>query len=534
MEPLPLPYSNWPTVRYCEQMKKRKLVLLLLLLACLASVSKRPPVVRFKHLSSDIPVPIPTITLPADDASVVNLPANYPQYDGISGLLDRGDFEGGETYRQPAPNPNQDTKQENTTTFSIDVDTASYANIRRYLRSGSLPPQAAVRVEEMVNYFHYEYPQATGGRPISVSSALGDCPWDSEKRLLRIGLQGRAIPTTPPRNLVLLVDVSGSMNDEEKLPLLRKSLWQWVEELRSEDTVSIVTYAGESGVALPPTSGDHRQDIRNAVSRLNAEGSTNGASGILTAYQLAREHFQEGAVNRVILATDGDFNFGLTDHDDLIKMIEAQRNSGIYLSVLGLGQGNINDYLMEQLADHGNGNYAYLDSIREARRVLTCQGSSTLIPIADDVKVQVEFDPSVVSSYRQVGYENRALANKDFRDDRKDAGDLGASQQVTALYEVQLKAHPDTLCSLGDLRLRYKVPGDSESREFSVLLRQTEDKGEDFLFQAAVAEMGLALQGDKRASLRRALLTQRDLKFNDYPWRAEFRTLLQAACELRG
>lgn len=514
-------------------MKKRKLVLLSLLLACLASISKRPPVIRITHLSSELPVPIPTITLPDVDAPVVHLPPNYPQYDGVSGLLDRGDFEGGETYQQLAPNPQRQTSRETTTTFSVDVDTASYANVRRYLSTGCLPPQNAVRVEEMLNYFHYHYPQAMGGRPISVSTAMGPCPWDPEKHLLRIGLQGKAIPDTPPRNLVLLVDVSGSMNDEDKLPLLRKSLWQWVEELRSEDTLSIVTYAGDSGVALPPTPGDHRQEIRNAISRLNAEGSTNGASGILTAYQLAREHFQNGAVNRVILATDGDFNFGLTDHDDLISVIEAERASGIYLSVLGMGRGDINDYLMEQLADHGNGNYAYLDSIREARRVLKCQGSSTLIPIADDVKVQVEFDPNVVSSFRQVGYENRALANKDFRDDRKDAGDLGASQQVTALYEVELKGHPDSLQSLGNLRLRYKLPGESESREFSTLLFPTEANSSDFLFQAAVAEAGLALQGDKRASLGRALQSQKDLVFTDYPWRAEFRHLLQTAYELR-
>lgn len=460
---------------------------------------------------------------------------NYPQYDGIQGLIERGDgCEGySETYQHLDPNPVQTARSQNTTTFSVDVDTASYSNVRRFLNDGQLPPPGAVRVEEMLNYFRYDYPEPQGEHPLSVTTAMGHCPWEPNKRLLRIGLQARSLDISPPRNLVLLVDVSGSMSDGDKLPLLRRSLLPWVDQLNENDTLSIVTYAGSSGITLPPTSGDSKRQLRRAILNLESGGSTDGASGILTAYQLAREHFEEGAVNRVIIATDGDFNVGLTSHDDLIKLIESQRASGIYLSVLGLGRGNIDDHLMEQLADHGNGNYAYLDSSDEARRVLTQQASSTFLAVADDVKVQVEFDPALVKSFRQVGYENRQMSNSEFDDDRKDAGDLGASQQVTALYELELNHGPRPFFPLGELRLRYKLPGDAESKEVATALTEGPPKSQDFQFQVAVAEMALALQGDGRASLARALESRSDLEVEEKPLRREFRSLLKRASGLR-
>ena len=323
-------------------------------------------------------------------------------------------------------------------TFSIDVDTASYTNVRRFLNDGRLPPADAVRVEELINYFRFDYAESTQGAPFGVSTEVAPGPWNSRHRLALIGLQARRLPPgkTPPRNLVFLLDVSGSMASDDKLPLVKNAMKMLAETLRAEDRVAIVTYAGSSGVALHSTRGDRRAEIQNAIGMLSAGGSTNGGAGIQLAYQLAADNFVRGGINRVILATDGDFNVGITSMDALKRLIEDKRATGVYLSVLGVGTGNLKDANMEMLADKGNGNYSYLDSLTEARRVLINEAGSTLVTVAKDVKIQVEFNPALVGAYRLVGYENRRLRARDFNDDAKDAGEMGAGHTVTALYEI--------------------------------------------------------------------------------------------------
>lgn len=323
-------------------------------------------------------------------------------------------------------------------TFGIDVDTASYANIRRFLMAGSLPPVDAIRIEEMVNYFSYSYPKPEGDDPFRVDMELADCPWNQGHLLLRIGLKGKEVEVSkrPASNLVFLVDVSGSMADENKLPLLRQSLSLLTEQLTENDRVSIVTYAGETSLRLPATSGDQKEKIQTVINGLSSGGSTNGGAGIILAYEQAAQGFIKDGINRVILATDGDLNVGITSDEDLVKLIEEKRQGGTFLTVLGFGEGNLQDSKMEGLADHGNGVYAYIDGLREARKVLVEQLSGTLQTIAKDVKIQVEFNPQEIENYRLIGYENRALAAKDFANDKKDAGDIGAGHTVTALYEL--------------------------------------------------------------------------------------------------
>jgi Ca-activated chloride channel family protein len=323
-------------------------------------------------------------------------------------------------------------------TFSVDVDTASYANVRRMLRDGMRPPADAVRVEEMVNYFRYAYPAPTGADPFAVHLEAATCPWNAKHRLVRVALQGRemARAARPAMNLVFLLDVSGSMNQPNKLPLVQASMRMLLEELQERDTVAIVVYAGSSGLVLPPTSCERKADIQRAIDDLRASGSTNGAAGIQLAYDTARAAFIRGGVNRVVLATDGDFNVGVTSREGLLALIEAQAKSGVFLTCLGYGMGNLKDATLEMLADKGNGNYGYVDSTREARKVLVDDASGTLVTIAKDVKIQVEFNPATVAAYRLVGYDNRRLAARDFADDTKDAGEVGAGHAVTAFYEV--------------------------------------------------------------------------------------------------
>ena len=323
-------------------------------------------------------------------------------------------------------------------TFSIDVDTASYSNVRRFLDQGRLPPKGAVRTEELINYFQYDYPEPGVEHPFSVTAELTSCPWKPEHRLVHIGLQGRTIPESelPPLNLVFLLDVSGSMGQPNKLPLLQTSMRLLTRQLDEQDRVAIVVYAGAAGLVLPSTPGSEKLEIGRAIDGLRAGGSTSGSQGIQLAYEVASESFIEGGVNRVVLATDGDFNVGVTSRDELEDLIEDKRDSGIFLTVLGFGMGNLKDATMELLADKGNGNYAYIDSHQEAEKVLVREVGATLVTIAKDVKIQVEFNPAKVSAYRLVGYENRILAAEDFNDDKKDAGELGAGHTVTALYEV--------------------------------------------------------------------------------------------------
>jgi Ca-activated chloride channel family protein len=349
-------------------------------------------------------------------------------------------------------------------TFSIDVDTASYANVRRFLNDGRLPPPDAVRIEELVNYFHFEYPDSISGAPFGVTTELARCPWNPAHKLALIGLQAKRLPEgrTPPRNLVFLLDVSGSMAPPERLPLVKTAMKMLAETLRHEDRVAIVVYAGSSGLALPATRGDQYSTIDAAISSLHASGSTNGAAGIQLAYQIAAENFVKGGINRVILATDGDFNVGVTSLADLTRLIEDKRGTGIFLSVLGVGDDNLKDATMERLADKGDGNYAYLDSLTEARRVLVREAGSTLVTVAKDVKLQVEFNPATVAAYRLVGYENRLLKSRDFNDDSKDAGEMGAGHTVTALYEI-VPPGEDTGAPGVD-PLKYQRPGEPKAR----------------------------------------------------------------------
>ena len=344
----------------------------------------------------------------------------------------------GESYASIDSNRFKSAREHPLSTFGADVDTASYANVRRFLSQGQLPPRDAVRVEEFINYFRFNYPAPRDGRPIALTTEIGDCPWAPAHKLVLIGARAAAaVPReTGGRNIVLLIDVSGSMAPPERLPMIKSALGMFVDTLRPDDTISIVTYAGTSGVALEPTPIRQRDRVQRAISYLNANGSTNGAQGLITAYRIARQAYVPGGVNRVILATDGDFNVGITSQGDLLRLIERERESGVFLSVFGVGSGNLKDSTMEMLADKGNGHYSYLDSIQEARRMLVREADATLETVAKDVKFQVEFNPAVISAWKLIGYENRALAARDFNNDRKDAGEMGAGHSVTVLYEV--------------------------------------------------------------------------------------------------
>lgn len=361
-----------------------------------------------------------------------------------------------------------ETAKEAVNTFGMDVDAASYSNVRRMLKNGNLPPADAVRTEEMINYFQYNYPAPRDNHPFGVTTELSTCPWNSDHQLMLVGLRAESMVKTqlPTANFVFLIDVSGSMGSPDKLPLLIQSLELLINNLREQDKVGIVVYAGAAGVVLEPTSGANKPKIKEALRNLRAGGSTAGGAGIECAYALARAHFVEGGNNRIILATDGDFNVGTSDHNGLETLITAQREYGIFLSVLGFGTGNLQDSKMELLADKGNGNYAYIDQLNEAKKVLVTEFGGTLFTVAKDVKLQVEFDKNQVAAYRLIGYENRLLDNQDFLDDAKDAGELGAGHTVTALYELIPQAQLATSPGVATVRLRYKQPEDAKSTGF--------------------------------------------------------------------
>ena len=443
-------------------------------------------------------------------------------------------------------------------TFSIDVDTAAYANVRRFLRDGSMPPADAVRIEELINYFDYDYPHPEAGEPFGIVTEMADAPWVEAHQLVHIGLRSTPVATAdlPPNNLVFLLDVSGSMIGRDKLPLLKEAFAVFVEQLRPQDRVAIVVYAGAAGMVLPPTSGAEKETILDTLSRLEAGGSTAGGAGIRLAYGLAREHLIEAGNNRVILATDGDFNVGVSSDGELVELIERERESGVYLTVLGFGTGNLQDATMEQLADHGNGNYAYIDSLLEARRVLVEQMGATLLTVAKDVKLQVEFNPAQVKGYRLIGYENRRLRDEEFNDDTRDAGDLGAGHSVTALYEIIPAGSDEPVPGVDPLRyqqiaprpevggdevltvkVRYKRPDESESRLLARTLTEP-SAGDDgpsdaFRFASAVAEFGLLLRdspykGD--ASYERAYERAREALGDDEDGRrSELLSLIRTA-----
>ena len=449
----------------------------------------------------------------------------------VGGQRKQQDAQAGERYVRFDENRPRTPSEQPLSTFSIDVDTASYANVRRFLTSGRLPPPDAVRIEEMVNYFRYDYPQPVGDRPFSVTLEAAECPWHSGRRLVRIGLEGRDIDRLerPAGNLVFLIDVSGSMAAANKLPLVKQALAMLVEELTENDSVAIVTYAGDAGVKLPATSGDQKGKILAVIEALSPGGSTHGSAGINVAYEQAAERFIPGGVNRVILATDGDLNVGVTSDEALVDLIKRKAAGGTFLTVLGFGEGNLQDAKMEKIADNGNGVYAYIDGAREARKVLVEQLTGSTITIAKDVKIQVEFNPTQVASYRLLGYENRIMAAEDFRNDRKDAGEIGAGHSVTALYEIELvgnggegsagaeplKYQPpqpkpapaatlvdgETSRELLTVKLRWKKPeGDASTLDEVPLVDRGgafEQASADLRFAGAVAAFGMVLRNSE-------------------------------------
>jgi len=463
-----------------------------------------------------------------------------------------------EQYEHREDNPVHRASEQPVSTFSIDVDTGSYANVRRMLRQGVRPPADAVRTEEFINYFDYDHPAPTSrATPFRVSTELAPAPWNGKRQLLMIGIKGYDVSkaTLPPSNLVFLIDTSGSMDSPDKLPLVKESLRQLVPQLRAQDRVSIVVYAGSAGLVLAPTPGDRHGEILAALEQLQAGGSTNGGEGIQLAYAMAKQSFAKGGVNRVILATDGDFNVGVTDQKALETLVGDQRKSGVALSTLGFGEGNYNDAMAERLADVGDGNHAYIDTLQEARKVLVEEMQSTLLTIARDVKIQVEFNPAQVAEYRLIGYENRALKNEDFANDKVDAGDIGAGHEVTALYEItpagsgadrlpplryagKQASAPEAAKSgeIAHLRLRYKLPGTDASRllEVPVLRSQLKpDAGESLRFAAAVAAFADALRGGTQIEawgLDEIASAARKAQGNDrWGLRAEFLQLVAAA-----
>ncbi|BBN52072.1 hypothetical protein TRE132_01970 [Pseudomonas chlororaphis subsp. aurantiaca] len=468
-----------------------------------------------------------------------------------------------EQYRNLPDNPIQSVAQAPVSTFSVDVDTGAYANVRRLLNQGSLPPQGAVRLEELVNYFPYDYALPGDGSPFGVTTEIAPSPWNPHTRLLRIGIKAsdRAVAELAPANLVFLVDVSGSMDRREGLPLVQSTLKLLVDQLREQDRVSLVVYAGESRVVLEPTSGRDKAKIRNAIEQLTAGGSTAGASGIQLAYQMARQGFIKNGINRILLATDGDFNVGISDFDRLKQMAVEQRKSGVSLTTLGFGVDNYNEHLMEQLADAGDGNYAYIDNLREARKVLVDQLGSTLAVVAKDVKLQVEFNPAQVSEYRLLGYENRALKREDFNNDKVDAGEIGAGHTVTALYEIVPKGEQGWLEPLrygqaqassesnikGDelamLRVRYQAPQGGSSRliERPILASQQHGKlaqaSDDLRFAAAVAAFAQQLKDGRYTGdfgLKDTVALARGAKGEDrFGLRGEFVQLVELAQSLQ-
>ncbi|WP_437880389.1 vWA domain-containing protein [Pseudomonas sp. LRF_L74] len=468
--------------------------------------------------------------------------------------------EGREQYQKIAENPLHAVAEQPVSTFSIDVDTGSYANVRRFLNGGNLPPREAVRLEELVNYFPYAYPQPSGATPFGVTTELAASPWNPQTRLLRIAIKASdmQVEALPPANLVFLVDVSGSMDRPDGLPMVQSTLKLLVDQLRPQDRVALVTYAGDASVVLESTPGDQKAKIRAAIERLSAGGSTAGESGIQLAYQEAQKALLKNGINRILLATDGDFNVGISDFDALKALAADKRKSGVSLTTLGFGTGNYNEQLMEQLADAGDGNYAYIDNLREARKVLVEQLSSTLATVARDVKIQVEFNPGEVSEYRLLGYENRALKREDFNNDKVDAGDIGAGHTVTALYEIvpvgakgwlEPLRYADAAKPAGKageiawLRLRYKTPHGQASELVEQPIaaekpaKSIASASEDLRFAAAVAAFAQQLSGGTYVgsfSIADSAALARSAKGEDrYGLRAEFVQLAELAQSLQ-
>ncbi|MBL4637085.1 MAG: von Willebrand factor type A domain-containing protein [Kofleriaceae bacterium] len=467
----------------------------------------------------------------------------------------------GRNYKHIAEGQLHSVKSRALSTFSLDVDTASYSNVRRFLKEGQRPPSDAVKIEELINYFGYEDRAPQGASPLAVYSEVAPAPWNRARSLVRIGIKSVEIPAKalPASNLVFLIDVSGSMSGPDRLDLLKNAFRLLVSNLRPQDRVAIVVYAGAAGVVLPSTPGSQRWKILEALDALEAGGSTAGGAGIQLAYELAQKHFIKDGNNRVILATDGDFNVGTSSEEALIRLIEGKRKSGVFLTVLGFGRGNYQDSKMEQLADKGNGNHAYIDNLLEAKKVLVKEMGATLVTVASDVKIQVEFNPRLVRSYRLIGYENRMLADKDFNDDKKDAGELGAGHSVSALYELvyvkqasapgidRLKYQESRLTSAGasaelmTIKLRYKPNGSSKSRRITHSVFRPKNPRQrasrSWRWAAAVAEFGMLLRNSKhkgKSSYKQVLsLAKGALGQDTDGYRSEFVSLVEKASALR-
>lgn len=501
-------------------------------------------------------------------------PISYasPSYEDMSAFYGNGEYNeyhkeeakadwNREGYDHITENRFQKVTDHPLSTFSIDVDAASYSNVRRYLQNGNLPPAGAVRVEELINYFKYDYPQPAGDAPFSINTEAGDCPWNPKHKLMLIGLQGKNIPTQnlPASNLVFLIDVSGSMEDANKLPLVKASLKLLTDQLREQDRVSLVVYAGAAGTVLPSTSGINKIAIKTAIDNLNAGGSTAGGEGIKLAYKTATQNFIKAGNNRVILCTDGDFNVGLSSDDELERLIEKQRETGVFLSIAGFGTGNYQDAKMQKLADKGNGNHSYIDGLSEARKVFVSEFGGTLFTIAKDVKLQIEFNPTRVQGYRLIGYENRMLNKEDFNNDKKDAGELGSGHTVTALYEIIPAGIPDTMLESVDalkyqqsimknnastewmtVKFRYKQPDDTVSKLLVQVVNENQrwpkGQSDNFRFAASVAEFGLLLRNSafrQEASWKNVLELAKSATGSDAEgYRNEFIRLIKDASSI--
>jgi len=482
----------------------------------------------------------------------------------FNGYYSNNDFNT-ESYDHISENEFHKVTDDPLSTFSIDVDAASYSNVRRFLNANQLPPAGAVRIEEMINYFSYHYPQPTNAAPFSINTELSDCPWNTKHKLVMIGLQGKKIPmeNLPSSNLVFLIDVSGSMQDPLKLPLVKASMKLLTDQLREQDKISMVVYAGNAGLVLPATSGSNKTKIKEAIDALEAGGSTAGGQGIKLAYKIAKENFLKEGNNRVILCTDGDFNIGASSNDEMERLIEQERQSGIFLTVLGYGMGNYKDSKMQILADKGNGNHAYIDGMNEAKKVLVNEFGGTLFTIAKDVKLQVEFNPAKVQGYRLIGYENRMLNKEDFNDDKKDAGELGSGHTVTAMYEIIPAGVKDTFLKDVDplkyqknkavanvsspaeemmtVKFRYKAPNGDKSLliEQAVLNKGIAfaNASENFRFASCVAEFGMLLRNSdfkNGASFNHVFKTAKAAKGTDAEgYRKEFISLVKKASVLK-
>jgi Ca-activated chloride channel family protein len=444
-----------------------------------------------------------------------------------------------EKYEDYGENPFIKVTEQPVSTFSIDADGGSYTNMRRYLNLGQAPPEASVRVEEYINYFTFDYEEPGGGENVSLNSEVSTCPWDNEHHLMRVGMKGMTIPENelPNSNYVFLIDVSGSMNDPDKLGVLKVGFKRMVDNLRDQDRVAIVTYAGEAGLLLPSTYGDERGDIKAAIDQLGAGGSTAGAAGIETAYEIAEENFIPDGNNRIILGTDGDFNVGPSTTDELVELIEEKRKTGIYLTVLGVGGGNLNDHMMEQIANKGNGNYEYIDNAKQIEKVFTNE-LGKFHTVAKDAKIQITFNTEMVDSYRLIGYENRALENEDFENDTVDAGEIGSSQTITALYEVILTV-AQASGKYATFDFRYKKPKEEQSRllthEINSLPVDINSASENMRFAASITGFGLLMKNSEyQGSVSKDMvldLGENAVSFDPFGYREEFIELVRYWCE---